>query len=542
MNNYWIDRIKREEALTFTKSQHLLKDISMVYKEAYRDIKNSIDELELITIRNEQELNLLEINKLLSPEERNELDKSIKKTLKGYEELAKNIDYKNLKNVKEVYKFRTLQNLGYRSRITRLQAKQMEIEAILTNLSRQQELMLSKHLEEVYEDTYYKTAYINALQSGEFETISRLDSDTIVKAVKKSWVADGKNFSSRIWGNNSNIAQEISRHILSNIASGRGTRGLAHILEKQYKVALYQANRLIQTETSAIRNQATMDRYKDGGIDKYQIIAVLDSRTSNICQSMDKKVFKVKDKVIGINYPPFHINCRSTTIAYFEFLEGESSKSTSKEEKPLKMPKMSYKEWEKKYVNNDNYIQQEQAIKKNKTNNAYTVDYKFINSKKFHEKFETLKGSKNLRESLYKESMDILNVQNGTGFESIAILDYKTGKVLMKHHGNMELKARIPMNDINSKITVLHNHPGGGRFSYTDIKNYFKYENVETAVVISNSGEVHEIRNIDRRFNIDNFIEERYNEYKKIYPENLIAKKTLDDLYKEKVFEYEEKK
>lgn len=33
---------------------------------------------------------------------------------------------------------------------------------------------------------------------------------------------------------------------------------------------------------------------------------------------MDLKIFDLKDKEVGINYPPFHPNCRTTTIPYFE--------------------------------------------------------------------------------------------------------------------------------------------------------------------------------------------------------------------------------
>ena len=33
---------------------------------------------------------------------------------------------------------------------------------------------------------------------------------------------------------------------------------------------------------------------------------------------MDGKIFEVSKKEVGINDPPFHPNCRTTTIPYFE--------------------------------------------------------------------------------------------------------------------------------------------------------------------------------------------------------------------------------
>ena len=57
---------------------------------------------------------------------------------------------------------------------------------------------------------------------------------------------------------------------------------------------------------------------KPVGIEQYQILAILDDRTSDICQEMDGTIVPLNEKEVGINYPPFHPNCRTTTIPYFE--------------------------------------------------------------------------------------------------------------------------------------------------------------------------------------------------------------------------------
>jgi hypothetical protein len=41
--------------------------------------------------------------------------------------------------------------------------------------------------------------------------------------------------------------------------------------------------------------------------------AFLDNRTSAICREMDGKYFKITEKKIGVNAPPLHPSCRSTT-------------------------------------------------------------------------------------------------------------------------------------------------------------------------------------------------------------------------------------
>ncbi|MDZ5017221.1 phage head morphogenesis protein, partial [Clostridium perfringens] len=57
-------------------------------------------------------------------------------------------------------------------------------------------------------------------------------------------------------------------------------------------------------------------------IEEYEYSATLDLRTSDICSELDNKPFKVKNAIVGVNYPPMHANCRSTTIPVVRW-EGE---------------------------------------------------------------------------------------------------------------------------------------------------------------------------------------------------------------------------
>lgn len=49
--------------------------------------------------------------------------------------------------------------------------------------------------------------------------------------------------------------------------------------------------------------------------EEYQFRARLDFKTCRQCRELDGKLFRVVDAVPGINYPPLHSGCRSTTIA-----------------------------------------------------------------------------------------------------------------------------------------------------------------------------------------------------------------------------------
>ena len=107
------------------------------------------------------------------------------------------------------------------------------------------------------------------------------------------------------------------------------------------------------TESAAISSVAQKDCLKDLGVEKYEILATLDNLTSQICRDLDGKVFDMKEYEVGVTAPPFHPNCRSTTVPYFddEFTEGEQRAARDSDGKTYYVPAdMKYREWEKKFV------------------------------------------------------------------------------------------------------------------------------------------------------------------------------------------------
>ncbi len=96
--------------------------------------------------------------------------------------------------------------------------------------------------------------------------------------------------------------------------------------------------------------------YEELDIEKYRFIATLDKRTSVKCQEMDNKEFEVHKRKMGINYPPLHPNCRSTTVAVFEDedIENLQRKARDKENNPILVPQdMNYRRVESKIYRYD---------------------------------------------------------------------------------------------------------------------------------------------------------------------------------------------
>ena len=80
----------------------------------------------------------------------------------------------------------------------------------------------------------------------------------------------------------------------------------------------YQAERLVRTESNYVYNHAHKEVYKDCGVEKYEYLAAIDSRTSAQCREHNGMTYLLKDAKVGTNYPPLHPNCRSTVIPVLE--------------------------------------------------------------------------------------------------------------------------------------------------------------------------------------------------------------------------------
>lgn len=128
------------------------------------------------------------------------------------------------------------------------------------------------------------------------------------------WCADGQHWSGRIWQNKAKLQQMLEDSLMDSIVRGVPKDEAVKSFMAAFGTSFKNADRLTRTEMNYIQNQATADRYKAAGVQKYKILAALDSRTSEICKEMNGQVFDFGTEQVGVNYPPFHPNCRTTII------------------------------------------------------------------------------------------------------------------------------------------------------------------------------------------------------------------------------------
>ena len=301
---YWEKRQLAREELSFNKGTEAYKEYVKILSESKKEIENKIAQL---YAKYQQEVTKLGIdkiqaNKLLRGTEYKEWRYNIGKYVEEIEKLKKSNPVEFRKMSVE------LETLAYRSRISRLDSLKAGVDYELIQAGEKIKGKVTDTLTDVYENTY--TSFVEDLNFKK----GVISSSTIKMALEQEW--SGANYSSRIWSNIDNLAKAIKNEVIVGLNRGINYRTMSQNIAKKFDTSYKNAERLVRTETAHIQNQATLMGYKDSGVVKYEFLAVLDSRTSHTCASLNGEVFKTENAMEGENYPPMHPNCRSTTVPY----------------------------------------------------------------------------------------------------------------------------------------------------------------------------------------------------------------------------------
>ena len=204
-----------------------------------------------------------------------------------------------------------LDALSYRHRISRKEALLAEIERLTAELYGKPDGIHDK-VTEALSDVYIKGKIHQAKNLAHFGIIEKpiLGVDAVKHKMGSNW--SGRTFSTNVWGHEEATYKAISDILNKGLTGGWSIDRMARALAERTGVAYHRADTLVRTETTFYNNLSTLDTIKELGGDHYEIVAVLDSRTSEICQSENHKVYSVKEYEPGRTAPPFHVRCRST--------------------------------------------------------------------------------------------------------------------------------------------------------------------------------------------------------------------------------------
>lgn len=246
-----------------------------------------------------------------------------------------------------------LEEVYLRSRISRLQALQTQVELRMMELFGSQRDVLRDHLQERYTDTYYRTVYAVSQQMNVASTFARIDPQTVEKILAVPWL--GSEFSSRIWADKDKLTRELMQTLSRGFVRGDSLDRMTKEFAKRMGVSESRAAVLIHTESAHMAAEAAEQGYRETGVQSYRFEAALDLKTCAMCGALDQREFPLAEHETGINYPPLHPRCRCTTVPVTEFRIGSKraarNPATGKTEYVEK--KLTYEEWRKKYVEED---------------------------------------------------------------------------------------------------------------------------------------------------------------------------------------------
>ena len=207
----------------------------------------------------------------------------------------------------------------FRSQLSRLENIDEQLTSLLAQYATSESDKLESSLSTQYKQTYMHSIYLTQLEQAKLSSnFANVNEYQVKQIVHKPW--RGSDFSKRIWKNYTEVLpNELGDALLRGSVLGHSHEQIFKMMRQRLKdVEDYQLHRLIITEMGHVAETATAEAYKEEGVDQYQYLATLESHTCDECAHLDEKIFDLKDKVEGLNYPLIHPYCRCTTMPYIE--------------------------------------------------------------------------------------------------------------------------------------------------------------------------------------------------------------------------------
>ncbi|WP_113613624.1 minor capsid protein [Staphylococcus aureus] len=208
---------------------------------------------------------------------------------------------------------------------------------------------------------------------------------------------------------------------------------------------------------------------------EYKYVAKIDSKTSKLCHSLNGKVFKVKDMIPGVNAPPMHPWCRSTTVPYVGNWRDKF-----------------FKEREGKYQVEDDTTKDELQQAKVLGKKIYITD-QAIDKVRYVDIPTHTKEENQFIQEQHKALLKDAKENNDSNEVAYLLKDGKVTKV----YGDQDSVSFVPgekatellFNSKPNSIVMLHNHPGQSNFSLTDLYLFIFNNSIKTLTIVTNKGQ-----------------------------------------------------
>lgn len=340
MNNseYWKKRFEILEKSAVSKGANYYSSLEEEYRKASKSIESEISTWYTRFATNNQ-ITLSEARKLLNSSELAEFKWTVQEYIKFGEENALNGQW-----------MKQLENASAKVHISRLEALKVQMQQQMEVLYGNQTDGIDTLARKIYSDGYYHTAF--EIQKG-FNVgwdLQSLNEKQLSKVLNKPWTADNQTFRDKCWKQKTDLVSTVSTELTQAIMRGDSPDKAIKTISEKFDVAKNKAGRLVMTESAFFASEAQKDCFNELNVERFEIVATLDSHTSQICQDLDGQVFDMKDFQAGVTAPPFHPWCRSTTVPYFEDNFTERAARDAKGNTYYVPSTMKYADWKESFV------------------------------------------------------------------------------------------------------------------------------------------------------------------------------------------------
>lgn len=460
---YWQERYEQLEKSAHLYSLSTYAQIEPAFTQAQMEIQKDIDAwYGRVAVNNN--VTLQEAKKLLTADELAEFKWDVNEYIKYGKENAINHQWvKQLENASSKYHINKLEALKIRTQQAVEKAFGNELDAV--------DSMARK----VYSNSYYHSIFEMQKGFNMGREIATIDEKALEKIITKTWAADGKNFSDRIWQSKAQLVNELHNQLTRTVLLGNKPDSAIKAISDKFNVSKSQAANLVMTEQTYFHSLATYDSFKSMGIEQYEFLATLDKRTTQMCRSMDGKHFPMSEYMPGATAPPLHPRCRSVTVPYFDdeysdlFNNGSMRTARNEEGKTYYVPAdMTYREWENLFVDKT----KKNTIIEVGAKSPYSNELLKYNAQALYKVLLKDKSNK-INECLSNACKNVAEAGYLDGNEHLILIDLKTGDIAYTELGQpMEVGGDGFWDFVkNNKgsYAFVHNHNSPANFSETDL-------------------------------------------------------------------------
>ena len=215
---------------------------------------------------------------------------------------------------------------------------------------------------------------------------------------------------------------------------------------------------------------------------------------------------------VGVTAPPFHPNCRCTTLPEDDDESLGERIARDENGKTYHVPNnMTYKQWKDEYVDGgQNLTKSENDDKIKSKGDSMSLEYQrygrnkdtlinntYINSGEYRRKFDDITDEPKVNRVLYQKAKEMLKHRSGTMLEDMYWIDAATGEVVASElNSQFEQKIIYSNSTINKlskvdndRLITMHSHPGSFPPSFGDF-NSAVANKYKLSLVICHDGKI----------------------------------------------------